>query len=70
MKVNTLREDENVFIHSTDFTGLKEYLESLLQLCNHIQNQELPFKGKLISDLKQNSKIWNDKLANNSRFIV
>ncbi len=55
--------EEHVFINSTNFTELKEYLESLLQLCYNIQRKELPFKQKLIFDLQQNLEIWNDKLT-------
>lgn len=56
-------KDEHITINCKDFPELKNQLQSLHKLFSEIENNVLPFKGKLISDYRSNLFIWKDKLT-------
>ncbi|GCD77374.1 disulfide isomerase [Thermaurantimonas aggregans] len=56
-------KDEHISITCTDYPELKKLLKSLHELFTKIENNNFPFKAKLISDYGNNLFIWKDKLS-------
>jgi very-short-patch-repair endonuclease len=56
-------KEEHSSIRSNNYTELKKLLQELHKLFSEIENNNVPFKAKLISDFRSSLFIWKDKLS-------